>query len=164
MDNTEITAILVKYNKALKEKYNILDSKLLKECLEEFSLNNFTSTHQCKALTWNDGNKRQCSAKATLGHFCKIHSKAENKECKHCRTHYKKHIRHRYRWECHGTIDIVNNESLEEYITRIFDSIEERDYDELEYDVLLNMITSKYTGIENETIRNVVDKYIEDRC
>ena len=165
MSDEEIIDVLKKYNKFLNEKCELLDVKILNKYLEDFTLNNFNNISQCKALTWNNGNPKQCRGMAVVGNFCKTHSKVENKECKHCLTHYKKRIRHRYRWECLGTIGInIESESLEEYIKKTFDSINDADYDEIEYEELIRMITSKYTHIDYPIIKNSVDKYVEERC
>ena len=138
--------------------------------LEEFSFNNFSNISQCMALTWNNGNPKQCKGMASIGKFCKIHSKIENKECKHCLTHCKKRIRHKYRWECLGTIDNKNNTEnnivnipLDDFIKRKFDPMEDSEYDEIEYEDLLRLITCEYTHIDQKVIRNSLDSYIENR-
>lgn len=165
MSDEEVIDILNKYNRFLNDKCELLDIKILSKYLEDFTLNNFNSCSQCKALTWNNGKPKQCRGMSVIGNFCKIHSKVETKECKHCFTHYKKRIRHKYRWECLGTIGINNeSENLEEYIKKTFDSIVDAEYDEIEYDELIRMITSKYTNIEYSIIKTSVDKYVEERC
>ena len=167
MDNKELIEKLETYNKFLNGKVNnLFSSKILSEYLDEFSLNNFNNISQCKALTWNSGEPKQCSHISTIGYFCKIHSKAENKECKHCFTHHKRKMRHKYRWECLGTIDIKEQSksiNLEEFIKQTFDPIPENEYEEIEYEVLQSRISSVYTHIESSIIAKAVDKYIEER-
>ncbi len=165
MTDVEIIDILNKYNRFLNEKCELLNNKVLNNYLEEFTINNFNNCSQCKALTWNNGKPKQCKSLSVIGHFCKTHSKLESKECKHCLTHYKKRIKHKYRWECLGTIDIQSNgESLDSYIKKTFDSIDDSQYDEIDYEELIRMITSKYTDIDYAIIKQSVDTYVEERC
>ena len=167
MENKALIEYLEKYNKFLNSKTNnLFNSKILSEYLDEFSLNNFNDMSRCKALTWNNGEPKQCSHISTIGHFCKIHSKTENKECRHCLTHHKRKIRHKYRWECLGTINIKEQSksiTLEDFIKQTFDPIPENEYDEIEYNELHSRISSVYTHIEQSIVSKAVDKYIQDR-
>ena len=164
MTDVEIIDILNKYNRFLNEKCELLNNKVLNNYLEEFTINNFNNCSQCKALTWNNGRPKQCCHKSTIGHFCKIHSKIETKECKHCFTHYKKKVRHSYKWQCIGTIDFIeDNSDIESYIKNEFDKLSESEYDTTEYDDLLKRITSNFTQTHISDIRNALDDYIQSR-